>query len=1043
MGSPPRSGGTGRRGGNRLSVPGRRRYAGDLVDLSKLLSPPQLEAATRLDAPVCILAGAGSGKTRVITHRIAWLMLEKRVWASRILAVTFTNKAAAEMKARVALLVPQTASSGGARSSSLLLGTFHGLAARLLRSYGNLVDVYPGFVIYDADDADRLMARIVVKDLNLEKDKAKGIASLIDAWQTVGLAPADVPKGSELLFDDALKTYEIYLRKLKEARAVDFNGLLLKLRELVTGPNADAVTQRIQHVLVDEYQDVNQVQADIVLALAKTASSVAVVGDDDQAIYGWRGASADNLKKFLQTLPGSTLVKLEENYRSTPAILEAANGIIENNGGRLGKVLRPGRTDVSGHNHRGRNVRVLKNRDEIEESRKVGMLLIEHVAAGVHLDEIAILYRTNALSRTFEDELRRLSLPYRVVGGQRFYDRREIKDVIATLRLVFNRKSDVDALRFFAAVPRGLGDKTIEKISQTAKRRGCAILDVFASDELLKESDLSGGGQAKCRAVITLLDDLLNRIGRKAFDFPADLFAAPSREGVPQADLFAGLKEAEQTKETKQVLGAAKALALVMDKMGLTDRLEAEQTEEAQGRLENLQELVNAAARFEEEQKHQGGGHDITAFLEQTALASSADEDADDDNGRGKVTLMSMHSAKGLEFEVVFIAGMEEHAFPHTRALQDDDPNALEEERRLAYVGITRAKNRLVLSWAQRRMVNGVTKVRDPSRFLFEVPKEVLEGDVPRKAGNRDSLLDLWRNRENDRRTRLFGASSVSSGDEGGRDDVVYEPDENWRPPPKPRGSRTRLGGPDDDDSKPPSAVDEVDLQNADRALAATDDLPWDVPTTSTMTNRGGAREGPPGPPKPGGSRTPGQGRWAQPTPEDARSGEGAPRRAAASRPDDASRQTALSSARPDDDDEASGAQRKTSQPAAGQEKTGPAEVLDDDDDGRGRSAMLPTTTIERDLVVAPIARRFALGGSKPPVVAVDAADEVVVDEYAAGARVFHRHFGDGSVVGTRGSGRMANVLVRFDAERSPRLIAARHLKPAAPSAEDGAEDPS
>jgi DNA helicase-2/ATP-dependent DNA helicase PcrA len=433
------------------------------VELKSLLSPPQFEAATELQAPVCILAGAGSGKTRVITHRIAWLMSAHRVAAESILGVTFTNKAAGEMRDRVEKLVP-------GRGGRVQLGTFHGLAARLLRRYGRIVDVDPSFVIYDADDAERFLQRILVNDLDASKDLTGPVARMIDAWQSEGLSPERVPRGSELYFDTAIKAYTRYVERLKEARALDFGGLLVKFRDLVTGPDADVVTRRVRHVLADEYQDVNQVQADIVLALAKKADSTAVVGDDDQAIYGWRGASADNLKKFLVAMPGARLVKLEENYRSTPAILEAANGIIAKNEVRLGKVLRPAKaTD------RGRLVRILKNASDLEEARRVVMYIIEHVAAGVHLDEIAILYRTTGASRVLEDALRQNSLPYRIVGGVRFYDRKEIKDVLATLRVALNRNSDVDGLRYLQAVPRGVGQATVTKIAAVARARGTGV----------------------------------------------------------------------------------------------------------------------------------------------------------------------------------------------------------------------------------------------------------------------------------------------------------------------------------------------------------------------------------------------------------------------------------------------------------------------------------------------------------------------------------------------------------------------------------------
>ncbi|MDP2340403.1 MAG: 3'-5' exonuclease [Deltaproteobacteria bacterium] len=866
------------------------------MDLARLLSPPQLEAATRLDAPVCILAGAGSGKTRVITHRIAWLLTEKREAAESVLAVTFTNKAAGEMKERVEKLVP-------GRGSRVLLGTFHGLAARLLRKYGRLVDIHPSFVIYDADDADRLLARLVTGELNLEKDKAKGIGRLIDAWQCEGLLPNEVPSSSssELLFHDAIKAYDLYLQKLKDAQATDFGGLLVKLRQLVTGPDADAVTGRVRHVLVDEYQDVNKVQADIVLALARQAKSVAVVGDDDQAIYGWRGASADNLKKFLQALPGAIVVKLEENYRSTPAILEAANGIISHNEGRLGKVLRPGRTDVKGS---GRNVRVLKARDDVEEARRVCMLLVEHVAAGTHLDEIAVLYRTNAQSRLMEDELRKHGLPYRVVGGVRFYDRKEVKDVLATLRACLNRKSDIDALRFLSAVPRGIGPGTLAKIDVVARNQGLSLLEALASSSVMAAAGLAAGAQKKCAGVVVVLDELAAKIGRPRVN-PVlwDLTTEPQPELFGSARVGAVVAAVPQASP----VGAKDALALAIAASGVSDRLEAEGGEEALSRLENLEELVSAAALFESEAKRSGEVADVEAFLEAASLLGGADDsNADDDGGRGAVTLMTLHAAKGLEFEVVFLCGLEEHGFPHSRVLFDDDPSGLEEERRLAYVGITRAKNRLVLSWAQRRMVNGITKMRDPSRFLSEIPREVTEGDVVRKGHDRASLLDLWRNRESEE-TRSERMEAL------GGERVVY--DEEAAPPRPKRTSRLVL--------TEPGAVQ-----------ARGDDVVVNEPLEGT---------------------------WDAPQP----------------------------------------------------------------------SAASATSSI---------GRRFILGGGSASLEAGVVDVPVPVGEpgeLVAGDRVFHRHFGDGSVVGIRGSGRLSNALVRFDAERSPRLIASRHLKPAGAVADE------
>ena len=832
------------------------------MDLRDLLSPPQYEAATCLDAPVCILAGAGSGKTRVITHRIAWLMTTQRITAESILAVTFTNKAAGEMRRRVESLVP-------GRGGRVQLGTFHGTAARLLRKYGRVVDLDPSFVIYDADDAERLLQRVITGDLNASKDLTGPINRKIDTWQSAGLLPADVPKEHDLVFDTAIKAYDRYLEKLKESRAIDFGGLLVKFRQLACGKDSDVLKKRIRHILVDEYQDVNQVQADVVLGLGREADSCAVVGDDDQAIYGWRGASSDNLKKFLHDVPGAHLVKLEENYRSTPAILEAANGIITENEGRLGKNLIAVRTDMG----RGRAVRIIKAPSDLDEARRVVMYVIEHVTAGISLDEVAILYRANGSSRLFEDELRRHNLPYRIVGGVRFYDRKEVKDVLATLRVALNRRSDVDGLRFLSAVPRGIGPTTIGKIEVEARASRRPLFEVMRDAGSLSRCGLNAGAIKKILAIVEQLDALANAIGR------------PERPD-PQPGLFVAASN----------LGAKDAIALAIKTSGVDDRLEAEGGLEAEGRLENLAELVNAAATFEAEAKRNGEVADIEAFLENAALLGSADETAKPD-GRGQVTLMTLHAAKGLEFDVVFLVGLEEHGFPHSRAVLGDDPSQIEEERRLAYVGITRARQRLVISWAQQRMVQGTIKSRDPSRFLFEIPTSALEGDIPRRSHQnnrpRDSLIELW----NKQRQQRLGKDDV---DEPGSARIEYDPDAFDAPQRPPRPSRTHL----------------------------------------VMTEPGGAPH---------------------------------------------------------------------------QDRN--AEI----NDAVAGTHDAPTP------VTAPAPRRFTMG-STPPSLA-SSTTNIVLDEEAAlfnaGARVSHRLFGGGTVVGQRGS---SNILVRFDAERSPRLIAARHL---------------
>jgi DNA helicase-2/ATP-dependent DNA helicase PcrA len=658
------------------------------MDLARALSPTQHEAATHLDGPLCILAGAGSGKTRVITHRIAYLIEEKRALPSSILAVTFTNKAAEEMRHRIEALVP-------GRARGVLVGTFHGMAARFLRQYGDAVGVPRSFVIYDTDDSERLMKRIVIDELGLTKDLVRPFLWRIDGWQSDGLHPHEIPATPWNNTDEqARQVYARYVERLSAMNAVDFGGLLVKMRTLLGTPAGEELKRRVRHVLVDEYQDTNQVQADIVRAFAAKAQTIAVVGDDDQAIYGWRGASADNLKRFLDDLPGARLVRLEENYRSTRTILEAANGVIENNEIRLGKRLR-----ATGDE--GRRIRLLSASDDIDEAKKVVLDILDQCRVGRSLDEVAVLYRTNAVSRLFEDELRKVRLPYRLIGGQRFYDRKEVKDVLATVRAALNPRSDVDTLRMIAAVPRGIGETSLLRISDLAAARGVSILDVMCDEALLEASGLKATTKKRAHALAMSIVDL----GRMA----------------------------------KEGLSAKDALALAVLRSGVAERLEAESTIESEGRLENVSALVDAAAQHDEDMKGRGEQSDVFTFLESAALLAGDENDRKVDENTAKITLMTLHSAKGLEFEVVYLVGLEEHGFPHSRAINPDaSPDDLEEERRLAYVGITRAKLRLVLAWAKRRMVQGTPKMRTPSRFLREIPPDVLEGTPLPPPSQRD-----------------------------------------------------------------------------------------------------------------------------------------------------------------------------------------------------------------------------------------------------------------------------------------------------------------
>ena len=656
------------------------------MDLRALLSPAQHEAATTVDVPVCILAGAGSGKTRVITHRIAWLVEERRAHPTTILAVTFTNKAAAEMRARVDKLVP-------GRGASMQIGTFHGLAARILRKHGRAVGVLPSFVIYDQDDAERLLKRIVTQELNLSAEVVKPAGSLIEDWMSNGWAADEVPGFKDHFTEKALEIYRRYVERLQGMGAVDFGMLLLKLRDLLKTPAGQDVRARARHVMVDEYQDVNAVQADIVLALAKDAETTAVVGDDDQAIYGWRGASAENLRRFLEAMPGSRLVKLEENYRSTANILAAANGIIARNEIRLGKELRP-TGDVGGR------VRVIKARDDVDEARRVVSEILDHLRRGRSLDDVAVLYRQSSLTRPFEEAFAREGLPYRIVGGMRFYDRKEVKDVLATLRAALNPASDVDTLRMLQAVPRGIGETTLDKVDAVARERRVPLLVALGDEDAL----VAGGVPARQAGKATAF-------ARKVLELGESLRASPDG--------------------TRAGLSAPEAVAAAVEVSGVGDRLEAEDTDEAEGRLANLDELRSAASEHAIKAAALGQPDDVESFLEAAALLSSTDLAEFD--SRGRATLMSLHAAKGLEFPLVFLVALEENGFPHARAVQEgaslDD---LEEERRLAYVGITRAREHLVLTHAERRMVKGTYLHRQPSRFLFEIPADVLAGDAPR-----------------------------------------------------------------------------------------------------------------------------------------------------------------------------------------------------------------------------------------------------------------------------------------------------------------------
>lgn len=648
------------------------------------LSKEQSLAALAIDAPICILAGAGSGKTRVITHRIAHLVHERGVDPRQILGVTFTNKAAREMRERVEKLLPD-------RAYEVLLGTFHGIAARFLRYYGDLVGVAKDFLIYDEDDAGRLIKKILKERYELSKDELNAEVKKILRFREADKNQAIKTAASERME----LILELYQERLKKMGAVDFSGLLVKLCQLLEHEEGvRLISNRVRHLVVDEYQDINAVQAKIVHILAHRADSVAIVGDDDQSIYGWRGASAHFMQHFLKDFPSSKLYKLEDNYRSTKAILDAANALISNNRQRLGKTLR----SMGGEGHLLRLKQHFRDNQEAAFVIEQAMRLFEQEGSYF---SIAVLMRTNAQSRPLEEALHKARMPYRMVGGMRFYDRKEIKDILAALRAVIYQHSDIDLLRVLEALPLGIGKKTQEALSHYAGNHNLSFFETMA------DHDHQSAALANTRARHKI-SDFLTKLNNM------------------RCELVQTLSDGEV-----KILRADEALIYIIDRFGIAAKLEQKNDDESEARLENIEQLVQAAVSFVEEAESLGQPSDAQAFLENVALISK-DENVNDNTAKvGTVTLMTLHAAKGLEFDGVFLVGLEEGVLPHSRTFNASDENkrqeALEEERRLLYVGMTRAKKRLFLSYCQERFLHGKTSPSAPSRFVREIPQDSFE----------------------------------------------------------------------------------------------------------------------------------------------------------------------------------------------------------------------------------------------------------------------------------------------------------------------------
>ena len=640
------------------------------------LNAPQREAVLTTDGPVLVLAGAGTGKTAALTARLAHLLWTRKAYPSEILSVTFTNKAAREMRHRVGKLV------GDAVEGMPWLGTFHAIGAKMLRRHAELVGLQSNFTILDTDDQLRLLKQLIAAaDLDEKRWPARSLAGLIDQWKNKGLTPREIDAGESERYANGRggELYAQYQDRLKALNACDFGDLLLHMLVILKSHRdvLEHYQQRFRYVMVDEYQDTNTVQYLWLRLLAQERRNLCCVGDDDQSIYSWRGAQVENILKFEKDFPGAKVIRLEQNYRSTPHILAAASGVIANNGGRLGKTLWTQESD-------GEKVKVIGVWDGPEEARRVGDEIEACQRAGKSLDDVAILVRAQHQTREFEDRFIAIGMPYRIVGGFRFYERAEIRDALAYLRVVAQPADDLAFERIVNTPKRGLGDKAVAKVHQLARAEGLPL--TLAAARILDTDELTPQARRS-------LGNLVGDIARWR-DMANDL---------PHAEL------------ARQLL----------DESGYTTMLQAEKTAEAAGRLENLNELVRAMEEYDS----------LGAFLEHVSLVMDNDAAADDP----KVTIMTIHAAKGLEYDTVFLVGWEEGLFPSQRALDEGGTASLEEERRLAYVAITRARRRAVIIHAANRRIYGQWTSSIPSRFVGELPKPHIDEETTMSGG-----ASLW-----------------------------------------------------------------------------------------------------------------------------------------------------------------------------------------------------------------------------------------------------------------------------------------------------------
>ncbi|MBU2961794.1 UvrD-helicase domain-containing protein [Citreicella sp. C3M06] len=670
------------------------------------LNPAQREAVERLDGPVLMLAGAGTGKTKALTARIVHLLMTGRARPNEILSVTFTNKAAREMKNRVGRMLGQQI------EGMPWLGTFHSICVKLLRRHAELVGLKSNFTILDTDDQIRLLKQLIsAAGIDEKRWPARQLAGLIDSWKNRAWVPAKVPASEASAYNNrGTELYDRYQARLRELNACDFGDLLLHMVTIFQ-QHADVLEQYqkwFRYILVDEYQDTNVAQYLWLRLLANKHRNVCCVGDDDQSIYGWRGAEVGNILRFEKDFPGAHVVRLEQNYRSTEHILAAASGVIRGNEGRLGKELW---TEAAG----GEKVRLIGHWDGVDEARWTGEE-IESLQKGTRglrpysLDDMAILVRASHQMRAFEDRFLTIGLPYRVIGGPRFYERMEIRDAMAYFRLVVSPDDDLAFERIVNTPKRGLGDKAQQLIQQTAREFGVSLIDgarIAVDEGRIKGK---GGGQLRhlCEGLARWREAMLGPLRRAGDPMPDDGF------DVIEDDAPIEVNDALRGKPTMTHMELAE---IILDESGYTAMWQNDKTPEAPGRLENLKELVKALEQFE----------NLQGFLEHVALIM----DNENDEAGEKVSIMTLHAAKGLEFPAVFLPGWEDGLFPSQRSMDESGLKGLEEERRLAYVGITRAEELCTISFAGNRQVFGQWQSALPSRFIDELPEAHVEVLTP------------------------------------------------------------------------------------------------------------------------------------------------------------------------------------------------------------------------------------------------------------------------------------------------------------------------